>query len=129
MKIRSGTPPIRTRKSLTVSTGRKSLDCKSKEALEEGDLDRFGELMDVHWQNKKRRSGKISETRIDKWYELARDNGAVGGKLIGAGGGGFLLFFCPNPSKGKLRRTMAEEGLREMAFDFDFEGAKVLVDF
>lgn len=107
----------------------KELGLQIKEALEEGDLDRFGELMDLHWQNKKRRSGKISDLRIDKWYELARDNGAVGGKLIGAGGGGFLLFYCPNSCKGKLRRSMAEEGLREMPFDFDFEGAKVLVDF
>jgi len=108
---------------------RKGLVNRSKRALEQGDLDRFGELMDVHWQNKKRRSGKITVPRIDKWYELARDNGAVGGKLIGAGGGGFLLFYCPNSCKGELRRTMVEEGLREMPFDFDFEGAKVLVDF
>jgi D-glycero-alpha-D-manno-heptose-7-phosphate kinase len=107
----------------------KELGLQIKEALEEGDLERFGELMDVHWQNKKRRSGKISDPRIDKWYELARDNGAVGGKLIGAGGGGFLLFYCPNSCKAKLRLAMAGEGLREMPFDFDLEGAKVLVDF
>jgi len=107
----------------------KELGLQVKEALEQGDLDRFGELTDVHWQNKKRRSGKISDARIDKWYELARENGAVGGKLIGAGGGGFLLFYCPNTCKGRLRQAMAVEGLREMPFDFDFEGAKVLVDF
>jgi len=107
----------------------KALGLQIKEALEGGDLGRFGELMDVHWQNKKRRSGKISDPRIDRWYELARDNGAVGGKLIGAGGGGFLFFYCPNSCKGKLRQAMAEEGLREMPFDFDLEGAKVLVDF
>lgn len=107
----------------------KELGLQIKEALQDGDLDRFGELMDVHWQNKKRRSGKISDPRIDRWYELARDNGAVGGKLIGAGGGGFLLFYCPNSHKGQLRKAMAEEGLREMPFEFDFEGAKVLVDF
>jgi D-glycero-alpha-D-manno-heptose-7-phosphate kinase len=107
----------------------KELGLEIKEALEAGDLDRFGELMDVHWQNKKRRSTKISDPRIDRWYEVARDNGALGGKLIGAGGGGFFLFYCPNAHKGQLRRAMAEEGLREMAFEFDFEGAKVLVDF
>jgi D-glycero-alpha-D-manno-heptose-7-phosphate kinase len=100
-----------------------------KAALEVGDFNRFGELMDVHWQNKKSRSTKISDSRIDRWYEIARDRGALGGKLIGAGGGGFFLFYCPSFHKGGLREAMAEEGLREMQFDFDFEGAKVVMDF
>jgi D-glycero-alpha-D-manno-heptose-7-phosphate kinase len=60
---------------------------------------------------------------------MARDNGALGGKLIGAGGGGFLFFYCPNSHKRQLRETMAGEGLREMQFDFDIEGAKVVMDF
>lgn len=107
----------------------KELGLEIKEALRAGSFDRFGELLDVHWQNKKRRSGKISEPRIDRWYEIAREHGAIGGKLMGAGGGGFFLFYCPNSHKGKLRRVMAQEGLREMPFDFDLEGAKVLVDF
>jgi D-glycero-alpha-D-manno-heptose-7-phosphate kinase len=107
----------------------KALGLEIRAALEAGDFNRFGELMDVHWQNKKRRSTKISDPRIDNWYDLARDNGALGGKLIGAGGGGFLLFYCPNSHKGRLREAMAEEGLREMQFDFDFEGAKVVMDF
>jgi len=107
----------------------KALGLEIKAALDTGDFHRFGELMDVHWQNKKRRSPKISDPRIDRWYEIARDNGALGGKLIGAGGGGFLLFCCPNSHKRQLREAMAEEGLREMQFDFDFEGAKVVMDF
>lgn len=107
----------------------KDIGLQIKDALEQNDFDRFGELMDVHWKHKKRRSSKISDPRIDRWYDLARDSGALGGKLIGAGGGGFLLFYCPNSSKGKLRRCMVQEGLREMPFEFDFEGAKVLVDF
>ncbi len=107
----------------------KGLGLEIKAALEAEDLGRFGELLDVHWQNKKRRSAKISDPRIDRWYELARGNGAVGGKLMGAGGGGFFLFYCPNSHKRHLREAMAAEGLREMSFDFDFEGAKVLVDF
>ncbi len=107
----------------------KELGLQIKEALEQGDLDRFGELMDTHWQNKKKRSGKITDSRLDKWYEVARDSGAIGGKLIGAGGGGFFLFYCPNSYKGRVRHAMVAEGLREMSFDFDFEGAKVLVDF
>lgn len=107
----------------------KELGIKIKAALEEGDLDRVGELMDAHWQYKKRRSAKISAPHIDRWYEVARENGALGGKLIGAGGGGFFLFYCPNAYKGQLRAAMLGEGLREMPFDFDYEGAKVLVDF
>ena len=107
----------------------KQLGREIKAALEAGDLARFGELLDDHWENKKRRSAKISDFRIDRWYDIARDNGAVGGKLIGAGGGGFFLFYCPTGQKRQLRDAMAQEGLREMVFDFDFEGAKVLVDF
>jgi D-glycero-alpha-D-manno-heptose-7-phosphate kinase len=72
---------------------------------------------------------KISDSRIDRWYGIARENGALGGKLIGAGGGGFLLPCCRNSRKGQVRRRMEEEGLREVLFDFDLEGAKLLVDF
>ena len=107
----------------------KELGYRIKKALEQGDLDRFGRLLDEHWQNKKRRSGKISDPRIDHWYEVAKENGALGGKLIGAGGGGFFMFYCPNDCKARLRQAMAAEGLREMPFDFDWEGAKVLVNF
>jgi D-glycero-alpha-D-manno-heptose-7-phosphate kinase len=109
------------------TTKRLGLDIKA--SLEAGDLTRFGELLTEHWQNKKRRSQKISDSRIDGLNELARDNGALGGKLIGASGGGFFLVYCPTPPKRQLREVMVREGLREMAFDFDFEGAKVLVDF
>jgi D-glycero-alpha-D-manno-heptose-7-phosphate kinase len=107
----------------------KELGYRIKEALEHCDLDRFGLLLDEHWQNKKRRSGKISDPRIDRWYEIAKENGALGGKIIGAGGGGFLMLYCPNETKVAVRRAMAAEGLREMPYDFDFEGAKVLVNF
>jgi D-glycero-alpha-D-manno-heptose-7-phosphate kinase len=107
----------------------KGLGLEIRLALEAGDLSRAGELMDVHWQQKKLRSEKISSPVIDRWYEAARDGGALGGKLIGAGGGGFFLFLCPNSHKRRLRQVMAAEGLREMPFDFDFEGAKVLVNF
>jgi D-glycero-alpha-D-manno-heptose-7-phosphate kinase len=107
----------------------KELGYHIKEALGQGDLERFGRLLDEHWQNKKRRSGKISNPQIDHWYELAKENGALGGKLIGAGGGGFFMFYCPNNRKAKLRRAMAAGGLREMSFDLDWEGAKVLVNF
>ncbi len=107
----------------------KALGMEIRVALEAGDLSRAGELMDVHWQHKKLRSEKISSPVIDRWYEVARGGGALGGKLIGAGGGGFFLFLCPTSHKRRLRQALAAEGLREMSFDFDFEGAKVLVDF
>jgi D-glycero-alpha-D-manno-heptose-7-phosphate kinase len=107
----------------------KELGYRVKEALEQGDLERFGLLLGEHWQNKKRRSGKINSPQIDDWYNLARENGALGGKIMGAGGGGFFMFYCPNSHKVRLRRTLAAAGLREMPYDFDFEGAKVLVNF
>ncbi len=106
----------------------KELGYRIKEALEEGDIERFGLLLDEHWQNKKRRSAQISDDRIDRWYRLALENGALGGKVMGAGGGGFLMLCCPT-HKARLRRALSETGLREMPYDFDFEGAKVLVNF
>ena len=103
----------------------KDLGKSSLEALCKGDLDEFGSLMDIHWQHKKRRSGAMSNPQIDAWYDLAMANGASGGKLIGAGGGGFLLFHAKN--KPKLRHTMIEAGMREVRFRFDFEGTKVII--
>jgi D-glycero-alpha-D-manno-heptose-7-phosphate kinase len=107
----------------------KELGYRVKEALEEGDLDRFGLLLDEHWQNKKRRSGQISDPRLDEWYDLAMENGAMGGKIMGAGGGGFFMFYCPPTHKAQLRRALKHGGLREMPYAFDFDGAKVLVNF
>jgi D-glycero-alpha-D-manno-heptose-7-phosphate kinase len=95
-----------------------------KDALEGGDLRRFGELMNTHWEYKKGRSKSMSNDRIDHWYQLARSNGSLGGKLIGAGGGGFLMFLCQDTTR--MRRVMAGEGLEEVRFRFDFEGTKVV---
>jgi len=102
----------------------KELGYKSKNALESGDLSLFGELMHEHWLNKKKRSGGMSNPDIDNWYNLAIKNGAVGGKLVGAGGGGFLMFMAENPKK--LRAAMSKAGLEEIRFRFDFEGTKIL---
>jgi D-glycero-alpha-D-manno-heptose-7-phosphate kinase len=102
----------------------KELGYQSKEALEAGDMDRFAELMNVHWRHKKERSRKISNGDIDRWYELALANGAAGGKLIGAGAGGFLMFYATDRTR--LRRAMSTAGLREVRFRFDFEGTKVI---
>ncbi|HST23196.1 MAG TPA: galactokinase [Blastocatellia bacterium] len=107
----------------------KELGYRIKEALEQGDLERFGMMLDEHWQNKKRRSMKISDARLDHWYETVKSCGGLGGKIMGAGGGGFFMFFCPNQSKAKIRKALAEAGLREMPYDFDYEGAKVMVNF
>lgn len=102
----------------------KQLGIESKAALEAGDLRRFAELMRVHWEHKKRRSGEMSNSRIDEWHDLAISNGALGGKLIGAGGGGFLMFYTEE--KTRLRRAMREAGLREVRVRFDFAGTIVL---
>jgi D-glycero-alpha-D-manno-heptose-7-phosphate kinase len=103
----------------------KALAYRSKEALEDGEVVRFGELMHEHWEHKKRRSGGISNPQIDRWYSIALSNGAVGGKLVGAGGGGFLMFYAADRSR--LRQAMAREGLEEVRFRFDFEGTKVVL--
>jgi len=107
----------------------KELGYQVKEALETGDLEGFGRLLDEHWQNKKRRSSKISDANLDRCYEMVKSGGGLGGKIMGAGGGGFFMFYCPPASKAGVRRALAQEGLREMPYDFDYEGAKVLVNF
>lgn len=103
----------------------KQIGHDTREALEKGDTWRLGELMNIHWERKKQRASQMSNERINHWYDLAMQNGAVGGKLIGAGGGGFLMFFCEERSR--LRQAMADQGLQEVRFRFDFEGTKVLI--
>jgi D-glycero-alpha-D-manno-heptose-7-phosphate kinase len=103
----------------------KELGLRSKAALEQGDSRLFGELMHEHWEHKKKRSGGMSNRDIDNWYELGMRNGAVGGKLVGAGGGGFLMFYASD--RNQLRRAMAGAGLEEVRFRFDFEGTKVVM--
>ncbi|MFN8568388.1 MAG: GHMP kinase [Kouleothrix sp.] len=102
----------------------KELGYQSKDALEAGDLRRFAELMNVHWEYKQQRSGAMSNPDINAWYSLAMEHGALGGKLIGAGGGGFLMFYAED--KTRLRHAMAQTKLREVRFRFDFEGTKVV---
>lgn len=103
----------------------KDLGYRSKDALEAGKTALFGELMHEHWEHKKRRSGGMSNPQIDEWYELGMKNGAVGGKLVGAGGGGFLMFMAQD--RNKLRDVMTAAGLEEVRFRFDYEGAKVVM--
>jgi len=102
----------------------KALGLDSKRALERGDTGLFGEIMHAQWEQKKRRFGGMTNTHIDEWYALGRSSGALGGKLVGAGGGGFLMFYAEDHRR--LREAMAKVGLEEVRFRFDFEGTKVL---
>jgi len=102
----------------------KQLGYDSRAALEAGDLRAFAAIMEVHWEHKKKRTAGMSNDCIDEYYELARNNGSLGGKLIGAGGGGFLMFYTED--KTRLRRAMHEAGLREVRFHFDFEGTRLV---
>ena len=103
----------------------KDLGLRSKAALLQGNTKRFGELMHEHWEHKKSRSTRMTSDFINSAYSQAIDSGAVGGKLVGAGGGGFLMFYAND--KEKLRMKMSELGLQEVRFQFDFEGTKVIL--
>lgn len=107
----------------------KSIGVEIKDALLNGDIDLFGTLLHKHWTEKKRVSGMMSNNSIDKWYDVGIKNGALGGKIMGAGGGGFLLFCVKQNKRKELRLAMEKEGLSYMDFKFDFEGVKVLGNF
>lgn len=103
----------------------KELGLRSQSALEEGDCEGYAALMHEHWEHKKKRSGMMSNPNIDRWYTVGRESGALGGKLVGAGAGGFLLFYTRDPRR--LRSAMTSEGLAEVRFTFDVDGSIVLV--
>ena len=101
---------------------------KILEIVESGNITELGKMFDEHWQYKKKLAKGITNSEFDKIYDTAMKNGALGGKISGAGGGGFFLFYCEE-GKHKLRSAMADMGLKEMRFDFDFEGTKILANF
>jgi D-glycero-alpha-D-manno-heptose-7-phosphate kinase len=103
----------------------KELGQRSKEALMAGRTSEFGALMHEHWEHKRQRSSGMSNPQIDEWYDLGMKNGALGGKLVGAGGGGFLMFFADD--RNRLRHALSRAGLEEVRFRFDFEGTKTLI--
>jgi len=105
----------------------KDIGLEIHDTILKGNLRRFGELLDYHWQCKKRLAPGISNVQIDQWYELAKRNGAIGGKISGAGGGGFLMLYCEE-DKRRLREALRDAGLRELNFRFEFEGSKVVFD-
>ena len=106
----------------------KDIGLQTRKYLENGDIDMLGELFHEHWENKKKRSHGMSDALIDESYDIARKNGALGGKLIGAGGGGFLMFYCNNSAKPNVIYAVQKAGLRWERFHFDYDGAKILVN-
>jgi D-glycero-alpha-D-manno-heptose-7-phosphate kinase len=109
------------REMLTNLHRTKAIGVESRKLLESGDLIGYAKLMDEHWQNKRKRSPGMANKRIDDLYAVATSNGAVGGKLVGAGGGGFLLVYSPNPQM--TRGALEAAGASELVFDFEFNGA------
>jgi D-glycero-alpha-D-manno-heptose-7-phosphate kinase len=114
--------------TISSLTSLKELVPLMKKAIVEGDLDTFGQLLDKGWEYKRRVSNKITNPRIDELYEIGKENGALGGKITGAGGGGFLMLYCPVKNQDQLRRAMSQNGIREMSFQFDFQGSQVVYD-
>ena len=106
----------------------KKLGQKAKQYLLDGNVDAFGKTFHEHWTIKKRLSDKISNPQIDKWYDEAMKMGALGGKIMGAGGGGWFVFYV-NKDKAAFRKRMTEIGLEERKIRFDFEGTKTLINF
>jgi len=108
----------------------KRIGLETKKALEQGDIDKLGEYLDEHWNIKKKLSKSISNPFIDECYALAKENGALGGKIMGAGGGGFFMFYHngSNNEKTAFIRTMATKNLKKMRFNFDTEGSKIILN-
>jgi len=108
----------------------KKIGLETKKAFEKGDIDKLGEYLDLHWNIKKTLSQSISNPFIDECYNTAKKNGALGGKIMGAGGGGFFMFYHNgnNQEKTAFIKTMSKKGLKRMKFNFDFEGTKIVLN-
>lgn len=106
----------------------KELGLQMRDALQQENLHCLGELLHQGWMAKRRISSKISDARIDGLYSLALERGAVGGKITGAGGGGFLLLYCEHEDQQSVREAMQEQGIQEMIFAFDMQGAQAIVN-
>jgi len=107
----------------------KDIGIRIYDSLVQSDLFHFGELLHEHWEIKRHLAGGVSNPRFDELYQLARNNGALGGKLIGAGGGGLFLLFVPPSEREKVHSTMHQQGLEEVNFSYDWEGATLLNGF
>ena len=108
----------------------KNIGLDTKKAFEQDDIDKLGEYLDAHWNIKKQLSKGVTNKYIDDCYKLAKNNGALGGKIMGAGGGGFFMFYHNgnNKQKTKFIKTMANKGLTKMRYNFDFEGSKIILN-
>jgi len=108
----------------------KRIGLDTKKAFEVGEIDKFGEFLDLHWDIKKQLSKDISNQFIDECYSLAKSNGALGGKIMGAGGGGFFMFYHNgnNTKKTAFIKELAKQGLKKMRYNFDFEGSKIILN-
>jgi len=106
----------------------KDIGIETRKCLEKGDTDALGELFHVHWETKKKRSAKMTDASIDECYEVARKNGASGGKLMGAGGGGFFMFYCANGNKPKVTEALSKMGLKRERFRIDWDGARIMLN-
>ena len=106
--------------------GAKELALKARDYVQKGELDKFGAMLDEAWQHKKHFASGISNERIDRCYQIARRNGALGGKIAGAGGGGFLMLYCEDGAASRVETALMEEGLRRMDYRFECDGPRVL---
>jgi D-glycero-alpha-D-manno-heptose-7-phosphate kinase len=106
----------------------KEIGLLSEKALLSGTLDEFGYLLHEHWTTKQTISNSISNDRVTELYCVAREAGAYGGKLMGAGGGGFLMIYCPAAKKHGVRQALVSRGAREVKFQFEFEGSRVMLN-
>jgi D-glycero-alpha-D-manno-heptose-7-phosphate kinase len=106
----------------------KDIGLKTRDYLENGDIDMFGDLLHEHWEAKKKLSLKVSDPFIDECYEVARKSGALGGKVMGAGGGGFFMFYCQNGDRQQVTEAMRKIGLRQEKFQIDWDGARIMMN-
>ena len=129
LKEQSDKAKVDEEKAIKAMHKIKDIGYDIRQSLVSGNVDNIGKLMNEHWNVKKSISNKMSNPNIDSWYDLGMKNGALGGKIMGAGGGGFMLFCVKNSNRKKLRSVMEEAGLKYMDFRFDFEGVKTMANF
>jgi D-glycero-alpha-D-manno-heptose-7-phosphate kinase len=107
----------------------KELGHETRRVLLAGDIDAYGEMLHEHWTNKRKLASNMSDSTIDEHYEAARNAGAIGGKLMGAGGGGFFMFYVRAAERRCVAEKLVARGLRPMRFHFDFDGARIIANF
>ncbi len=107
----------------------KALGHETKRILLEGRIDLYGEMLHEHWTNKRKLASNMADSTIDEHYDAARNAGAIGGKLMGAGGGGFFMFYVRAGDRRRVHEALTTRGLRPMRFRFDFDGARIMANF